>query len=81
MKHHLLPLWVFVSLNFLLVVGLLLLPEIGTAGTDLAASTNGSSENLWGWSWATGAVKWVFFAGLELGIFFATAKAFLATRY
>ena len=81
MKRFLLPLIVFASLNVGLIILFMMLGDIGAAGDALAVSTNGTSEYLWGWSWATGSVRFFVFAGAECGILWATAKAFLATRH
>ena len=81
MKRFLMPLIVFAGLNVGLIILFLTMGDIGAAGDALATSTNGSSDNLWGWSWATGSVRFVVFAGAECGILWATAKAFFATRH
>ena len=80
MKHYLAPLFVFVSLNFFLLIAYLFFPALGEAGENLATSTNETGAFIWGWSWASGAVRFVAFLGFEMGILWATAMAFLKTR-
>jgi len=80
MKKYLAPLWVFITLNVLLLVAFLFMPAIGTAGEELAEATAETGAFAWGWTWVVGSVKLIVFLVFELLILFITAKAFLAVR-
>lgn len=82
MGKYLLPLWVFLGGQFIMLFCLLFLNSIGTAADQLATDTAAMAPTFWNWSWVSSGntVKFLVLIFLELVILFATAKAFLRVR-
>lgn len=82
MKRKLLPLWVFLGGNVILLLLFLVLPTIGnTVDTSTAAAAD-YTDVFWGWEWWSSGtvVKFVIMLIWEMLVLFATVKAFLAVR-
>jgi hypothetical protein len=80
MGKYLAPLGVFFMGNLALLIAFLLMPNIGSAGEQLATDTADMAHVFWNWTWVVGSVRlWVFLT-LEFCVLWLTAKAFLKVR-
>lgn len=83
MRKYMVPLWVFVSGQILLLVVALLMPSVDSAATTLASDTaavDAFAGTWWTWLMSAGVVRLLVYLFIEAAIFWATFKAFLAVR-
>ena len=80
MLKHFMPLWVFVSGQFLMLLLFLFFSAFGDQATTLQTDTAGVFPTAWAWDWAVTNVRlWVYIAA-ELTILFFTAKSFIESK-
>jgi hypothetical protein len=78
MKNYLMPLWIFVGGQFLILILWLFLSAIGTAGDTLA--TNEHISTFWGMTWAAGSIRFIVIIAGELIVTIAALIAFLHAK-
>lgn len=78
MKNYLMPLWIFIGGQFLILILWLLLPSIGSAGDTIA--TNPHISTFWGMTWASGSVRLLVIIAGELIVTILALLAFLRAK-
>lgn len=82
MTKYLVPLGVFIVGHLVVLVGYVFFGALGDAATTLNTETAVYSDVFWNWAWVSNVsvITFMVFFFLEMGILFATFKAFMAVR-
>lgn len=80
MTKYFRPLFLFFSLQLVLLIVFLFFPALGSAETQLVEHTTAWANIGWGWTWIVGSLRLIVVVLFEFVILFITARAFLAVR-
>lgn len=82
MSKYFVPLGVFILGHLIILPIYLLLSAIGDAATAMNSGTSADTSVFWNWSWVSNSsvVQFLVFIFFELGVLYATFKAFMAVR-